>query len=262
MSLPLDKWTRGEVPTAAKLNQPVDALNQIASMMAADGSGLTISDTAHGRTISLDTSRGVADEFLGYVVTAGPSSEADFDDQRYWVRRAFINSQTIQLDALTIADDTQPSGTDANGNRATQRPEIVTAWNLAEFGYNDHSSYRLVHALQTTTSHPVIVRGYYDRSTPPSKHYVFSSTSFKIDEEEIGIGGTSEGGTSEDSETWDIYTDLSGPSVWVMSRVVYAHAGDEILYGYRRQLKFDRGGRLYAITAETRFEIDAPVDCP
>jgi hypothetical protein len=143
----------------------------------------------------------------------------------------------------------------------------VWAWNLAEYNYNGHAApiaatSNLVHALDLDRAGPVIVRSYFDNATVPTKHYVFYSERFAIDEEEIGIGDTLEGSTGADSETWDIYDDLSGPSVWVMSRVVYAHAGDEILYGYRRQLKFDRGGRLYAITAETRFEIDAPVDCP
>ena len=64
---------------------------------------------------------------------------------------------------------------------------------------------------------------------------------------------------------WDIHTDQSvdfGVAVSVCSRVFYDNtAGTPILYGYRRDLTFDTGGRLLGISGEARYVIDQPVEC-
>ena len=75
------------------------------------------------------------------------------------------------------------------------------------------------------------------------------------------IGASSEGSESADTSAWDRVDDATPVDVWVIGRVGYFHAGDEKLYGYARKLSFDATGRLYAVSAETRVEIDAPEDC-
>ena len=64
---------------------------------------------------------------------------------------------------------------------------------------------------------------------------------------------------------WDIHTDqgtLFGVAVSVCSRVFYDNtAGTPILYGYRRDLTFDTGGRLLSVSGEARYVIDQPVEC-
>ena len=64
---------------------------------------------------------------------------------------------------------------------------------------------------------------------------------------------------------WDIHTDqgtLFGAAVSVCSRVFYDNdAGTPILYGYRRDLTFDTGGRLLSVSGEARYVIDQPVEC-
>ena len=76
------------------------------------------------------------------------------------------------------------------------------------------------------------------------------------------IGTTPEGSETADTETWDIDSQASGKegiTIRMLSRVVYNHGGDEKLYGYYRTLTFDQYGHLVAVSAETRYEVDAPV---
>jgi hypothetical protein len=82
------------------------------------------------------------------------------------------------------------------------------------------------------------------------------------------IGTTSEGSETADGKSWkrdevaagDQYGD--GPiTVNLISRVVYNEAGDKKLYAYARSLKFDASGRLFEVSAETRYIVDTPVDC-
>lgn len=73
------------------------------------------------------------------------------------------------------------------------------------------------------------------------------------------VGNNAEGSESAESTTWSRGT--TPVDVWVLSRIGYFHAGDEKLYAYFRKLSYDGLGALYAVSAETRVEIDAPDDC-
>lgn len=51
-----------------------------------------------------------------------------------------------------------------------------------------------------------------------------------------------------------------GVKFTVQTRTYYDHtASTPVLYGYYRTFTFDRNGRLYSVSAETRYEIDTPV---
>ena len=51
-----------------------------------------------------------------------------------------------------------------------------------------------------------------------------------------------------------------GVTFTVQTRTYYDHtASTPVLYGYYRTVTFDRNGRLYSVSAETRYEIDTPV---
>jgi len=50
-------------------------------------------------------------------------------------------------------------------------------------------------------------------------------------------------------------------SFWVVTRVVYNHAGDKKLYAFRRQLTFAADGRLHAVSEEDRITVDEPEAC-
>ena len=51
-----------------------------------------------------------------------------------------------------------------------------------------------------------------------------------------------------------------GVKFTVQTRTYYDHtASTPVLYGYYRTFTFDRNGRLYSVSQETRYEIDTPV---
>ena len=77
----------------------------------------------------------------------------------------------------------------------------------------------------------------------------------------VVIGNNAEGTETADSAAWDKSDDLCPVDVWVTSRVVYNHMGDKKLYAMMRKLQFDTGGRLYAVSIETRVEVDAAEVC-
>jgi len=45
-------------------------------------------------------------------------------------------------------------------------------------------------------------------------------------------------------------------------RYTYAYDGNEILYGFWRDIQFTPDGKLHAVSAETRFTVDTPGACP
>ncbi len=59
------------------------------------------------------------------------------------------------------------------------------------------------------------------------------------------------------SDTWTAGT-ANGVTIKMLTRVVYDHASDAILYGYYRTFTYDQHGMLYSISAETRYTIDDP----
>jgi hypothetical protein len=68
------------------------------------------------------------------------------------------------------------------------------------------------------------------------------------------------------ADTWDRAAppaNKDGVSIQVcMTRVAYNDAGDKTLYSFERTLVFDSHGCLLTISAETRRTIDSPVECP
>ncbi len=65
-------------------------------------------------------------------------------------------------------------------------------------------------------------------------------------------------------DTWDITGQPAakdGVTVRIQTRTAYNELGDQKLYAFHRDLKFDSRGCLVAATAETRIEIDTPEDC-
>jgi hypothetical protein len=74
------------------------------------------------------------------------------------------------------------------------------------------------------------------------------------------LGSNSEGSETAATDTWTS-GGTNGLALWQTCRVVYNEAGDEKLYEFRRKLTFDKSGRLYSVSGETRIEVDAPEDC-
>ena len=77
------------------------------------------------------------------------------------------------------------------------------------------------------------------------------------------IGVNTEGTEVAYTDEWAVETDRTKGLDWyIMNRVGFFHDGDQKLYGYIRKATFDKAGRLTAVSAETRVEIDAPEICP
>jgi hypothetical protein len=74
------------------------------------------------------------------------------------------------------------------------------------------------------------------------------------------LGGNTEGSETAATDTWTS-GGTDGLALWQTCRVVYNEAGDEKLYEFRRKLTFDKSGRLYSVSGETRIEVDAPGSC-
>ena len=72
------------------------------------------------------------------------------------------------------------------------------------------------------------------------------------------LGSAAEGTEAALSTTW--VANASTPlDMWVVSRVVYNHAGNRVLYKMMRRMRFTQFGRLYSVGAETRVDVDAAV---
>ena len=71
------------------------------------------------------------------------------------------------------------------------------------------------------------------------------------------LGDDTEGSETAATDTWTA-GGADGLALWVTCRVVYNDAGDEKLYEFRRKLTFDKSGRLYSASGETRIEVEVP----
>ena len=68
-----------------------------------------------------------------------------------------------------------------------------------------------------------------------------------------------EGNAAAQTNTWT-FGGTNGVAVTVQTRTYYDHtASTPVLYGYYRTFTFDRNGKVYSISAETRYTIDQPV---
>jgi len=81
---------------------------------------------------------------------------------------------------------------------------------------------------------------------------------------EISVSG--EGSIDARTDTWDQDAQTQGQGgvdkFHFCSRVFYDHTeSTPVLYGYSRYFTLDANGRIIAISAETRYEIDTPEEC-
>jgi len=102
-------------------------------------------------------------------------------------------------------------------------------------------------------------------SVPPAQQSITKLTAIPraLRENIVTIGSAAEGSEAAETTAWENYTlaTIKPLDLWVQTRTAYFHAGDKKLYGYFRKLSFDTQGKLYAVSAETRVEIDAAEAC-
>jgi len=73
------------------------------------------------------------------------------------------------------------------------------------------------------------------------------------------LGSDTEGTEAALTTSWTTGTEdgAKGLAEWYVSRVVYNHEGDKVLYAFLRKRTYDQYGRLYSVSAETRVNVDA-----
>jgi len=201
--------------------------------------------TAQGAVLSL-ASRS-PDFFPAVIESEGPNAEANYTDQRYWVRE------------LKITNSGEPDTTDlVFAPQDTDTALWVTATNLAEVASQTH----LLTEVQTGV---IVFRG-WDQE-PIARYYFYSLG--ELDDpavpDAIGVAIDGTSNDAADADTWDRESPTAGKdglTIPITCRLVYDHNGDEDLHGFYRTFTFDEMGRLTDISAETEYTIDDPGACP
>lgn len=286
--MPLERWSTDSALSAAHLNQPVDALNQLVPLRATGGINVT---SGAGGTVIEDLRGLMAGEIRqGHVTTTVGTGGSAYTDERYWVVPVALNQTdgTDERDQLTFADDPP-----ARTSRGYAEPYPVTVTNLAEIVNHTHL---------LPNNHPVWYFRLWDRQDPRVEHWVMwmepgvevqaadgsdlvaapithlravvngagpdilefaadttgAKLQIKAPASTVTIGATNETEAAEGTAETD--ADTKTVNLVNCTRVAYNEAGDSKLYAYYRTLKFVRG-ILMEITAETRVEVDVPEAC-
>jgi hypothetical protein len=185
------------------------------------------------------------------------------------VGSGFIASADEAEEIATGADEYRALGTAKIVTNATGGAYTITRiiWNGSAYVADTEGAYYQVSARDYRN------RDYAVASTEPIRFWEVTksdgSTEILID-----ISGTSgtvkalyatfEGSETAQSDTWDRENPDSGKdgvTIPVTTRVVYNHAGDKKVYGFYRTFTYDSTGMLKAISAETRYEVDAAGAC-
>jgi hypothetical protein len=98
-------FSAGDRLTATKLNQGIPILNSVASILAGEGSGISVLQSEQGTTISANPAPQQNQEFLGVITSTGPSNQADYTDARYWVKPVCAAPATGGTDLMVFSVD-------------------------------------------------------------------------------------------------------------------------------------------------------------
>jgi hypothetical protein len=120
----LRDWAKGNRLSASHLQEPVNVLRKFLALP--DALVAKFGDGA---------ARPVYDIFLGKVVTSGPNSEADYTDERYWVKPQYIVGGDTSADPIDTDDITPDTLPDEAGG---QIPDTLTVTNIAEWLDGSH----------------------------------------------------------------------------------------------------------------------------
>jgi len=234
--------------------RPIDALHpklsarQLQNLTAhsrslgrgANRSGIRDSTGLHYRPAAIENMKW----FLAKLVNAGPDSEADYTDEKYWAKEQEItNDDGDPVSELTYGD--------LDGGLH------ITATNLSEEVSAGH-----ILAVDGTVYVVVFVG---EDATGVDRYFFVSGGLGTNNTPESILPASYEGTETAQVDTWDRDDQDEGEdgvAVKLTTRIVYNDAGDEVLYGFYRTFTFDSIGGLATISAETRYAIDTAGDCP
>jgi hypothetical protein len=160
-------WVSGEIPSAAHLNEPLPIVRSVASIIAGDGTGLVITQSEQGTTISRAPNGEFHDSFLGVITSTGPSGAADYTDCRYWIKPVAISSTTDENGLIFFVDNPPAQG----GDGVYAEPYPFTAINLAEL--TNITTGAGTHVLGTNGTVYVKVWPMRNLAGAENRHYVF-----------------------------------------------------------------------------------------
>ena len=171
MNTPIRDIARGEALTGVRLSEPYPIIRSVQTITGVGCEVLQIPTAlGGGTTIRVPPKSGDQPTIIGKVVKNGPAKpgdstntpQADYSDARYWVQIEYVNTAGV-YDALSLEDEQA-----LTLNKVQQAPVIVTATNLGEYNAGTHS-------LATDGSVYVTCLGFYDKGTPQTLHWLFSS---------------------------------------------------------------------------------------
>ena len=193
--------------------------------------------------------------FLAKITSEGPNEEEDFTDARYWIREVIItNSDNDHTSELTFAYPEKPNNLDMEDWRQVTHWEV--AINTSEIDSETHF---------LSTDDDVFVTVYIEADQNNLARYHFITENMPNPTNPEVMLPTPEGTEEENEGTWDRTNQAEGKDGVTkneITRIVYNHSGDEILYGFYRTFTYDAFGRLVSWTGETRYIVDTPGICP
>jgi len=184
------------------------------------------------------------------VVATGPAGEADYTDERYWLKRVRPNNTDgSAVSAATLGEYAIDAVDRAIFN-------AFTATNLAEMAAHSHN---------LKVDDPVTCYQWADKSEPYVMKRFFVAGPFGTAEEPYAMLPADRSTVGAQSDTWDRDDQPEGKDgvTWLGPRVVYdkSVAGAPVLREYTRTVTYDSMGAVIAISAETARALNTPKDC-
>jgi hypothetical protein len=137
---------------------------------------------------------------LARVTTAGPAGEANYTDERYWVKLAWVDGPSDK----DVEDAAEPLSFTSYGEpKQGEHPIIFTATNLAEQVGGSHVLYE---------NTPVWVFPIYDGGDPSTLRSVFVNTPESVLLVNLAQTGGAQG-TSTTAPTWTYTATLNGSTL-------------------------------------------------
>ncbi len=211
---------------------------------------LRMLQTPHGTSLTMAPP--TKNFFVAKIVDEGPSAEANYTDQRYWVKEQMI------ANGAGDPDTTDLIWVDNNRDDAIW----VTATNMAEVLSETHF-------ILDDNSYRVLVWRTWDFS-PVARYCFYSLGDYELgvtdahDVEPVPVNQALDPTETADTVTWprdDQPADKDGVDLPVITRLVYREDSAEVLYQFHRVLTFDASGRLFNIGTEVKTIVSTPGLC-
>jgi hypothetical protein len=234
---PLPPWTKRDNLSTPPHQRIVDKINALSPLTPPEGSEFRSTPVGSGivdkRPLTL------VPPLIGVVVAAGPAGEADYSDERYWVRISRIDGTSAVTD-LRATPATEL--TTSYNNREDNRADIVTATNLTENSLDKETSgipryEKGTHLLPL--GRRVVVWSDIDTANPNNTRYFMAEAVsreciVKVTAAKAGFGKYDGKIMYPKNADWSPYTDLviadftEGPDCWIENLAEVGQSGNAL----------------------------------